>query len=62
MENNIVNVGLINSINRQIEELQRRKEALQKGYCYIPGLVTFNNSNSYSSLADLEETESRLWN
>ena len=37
MEYHISNVGLINNIDRQIEELQRRKEALQMGYCYIPG-------------------------
>lgn len=35
---NSYNIGLMSDIDRQIEELQRRKEALQMGYCYIPGL------------------------
>lgn len=34
----IYKIGLMNDIDRQIEELQRRKEAIQMGYCYIPGL------------------------
>ena len=37
MEYNI-NIGLIDGIDRQIEELQRRKEALQMGYCYIQAI------------------------
>lgn len=35
MEYHISNIGLINSIDKQIEELQRKKEALQMGYCYV---------------------------
>lgn len=46
MEYYISNVGLINSIDKQIEELQRRKEALQMGYCYIPGLITIGEVHS----------------
>ena len=39
MENKYnINIGLIDGIDRQIEELQRRKEALQMGYCYIQAI------------------------
>ena len=51
MENKYnINIGLIDSIDRQIKELQRRKEALQRGYwgsCYIPGLY---KAETYSDL------------
>ena len=48
MENKYnINIGLIDSIDRQIKELQRRKEALQMGYCYIPGLY---KAETYSDL------------
>lgn len=47
MENSIANVGLINSIDKQIEELQRRKEELQMGYCYIPG---FYNIETHTNI------------
>lgn len=40
------NVVLINDIDKQIEELQRRKVALQMGYCYTPGLSTISNVDS----------------
>ena len=46
MEYNI-NIGLIDGIDRQIEELQIKKEALQMGYCYIPGLY---KAETYSDL------------
>ena len=42
MEYHISNVGLINNIDRQIEELQRKKEALQMGYCYIQVIDEYN--------------------
>lgn len=41
MEYSFVNIGLINGIDKQIEELQRKKEALQMGYCYIPGTIRY---------------------
>jgi len=48
MEYNIVNVGLINGIDRQIEELQRRKEALQMGYCYILGSKIIDEPHDFT--------------
>ena len=42
------NIGLIDGIDRQIEELQRRKEALQMGYCYILGSKIIDEPHDFT--------------
>lgn len=63
MDSNVVftyRADLIDSIDRQIEELKRRKDAIQNGYCYIPGMTIFNNM--HGTLEEFEKTEDRVCN
>lgn len=57
MENKYnINIGLIDGIDRQIEELQRRKEALQMGYCYIQ-VIDEPHDFTYVYTIDKEENK-----
>lgn len=63
MDSNVVftyRADLIDGIDRQIEELKRRKDAIQNGYCYIPGMPIFNSM--HGTLEEFEKTEDKIQN
>lgn len=63
MDSNVVftyRTDLIDGIDRQIEELKRRKDAIQNDYCYISGMTIFNNM--HGTLEEFEKTEDRVCN
>ena len=60
MENKYnINIGLIDSIDRQIEELQRKKEALQMGYCYIPGSKIIDEPRDFTYVYTTHKEENK---